>query len=191
MYYGYQNSQYQLYRDSMNEFGKARLDKQVGRRLPYILASTLAVAVGNGIVGELLASRGPAEDEDWGSFLLRKALLQSLQTIPVVRDLARGIEFMIEGHESFNASPMASALEAAYRAIAHVPDLFGDDEEQFAAAGGILGAAATLRGVPGASQARTTIGALWDNGLPWDPDAPDFLDYVHDLAYPRRKEERR
>lgn len=194
MFYGYANSQYNALRSSLTEIEKARLDRAVGKRLPYILAQATAVIVGNAIIGEILASRGPGDDDPWSEWLLRKTLLYPFETIPGLRDTARFLEGVYEGKEfgDFSFSPLAKTFEKAAVAVKElVYDIPMGEKEASEVAFDVLDAGTLWFGVPGQAQLKTTGVDIYDllNGNQDLPqDAQSLSEFVHDLAYPRPPE---
>jgi hypothetical protein len=187
MYYGYANSQYQGIRLSLNDIQKARLDRAVGRRLPYILAKATALVIGNAIIGEWLASRGPDDDEDKGAWFLRKAPLWALNTIPFARDFARALEGAIEGRGTYSFTPLSKMGERAFIALKDVPDVLSGDEDVSDAIPDFIDAG--LMFVPGGQQIDTTGTYIYDL-LEGNAEPETFPQFLEDLAYPRPKERR-
>lgn len=60
--------------------------------LPMAAARLLALVVLPAVIGDLLAGRGPDDDEDSVWWAIRKILLYPLATIPVIRDMAGYLE---------------------------------------------------------------------------------------------------
>lgn len=189
MFYGYSSAQYQLLRSGLNAVEKARLDGAVGKRLPFIIAKGTAVVLANAILGEWLSSRGPDDDEDKRAWALRRALLYGFSTIPVVRDFARGFEGYMEGFDNFSLSPLAGTAEKAFRALTSVSKAVEGEKDPGDAAWSVVDAGALVLGVPGYGQARTTEKYFWDL---WtgDEEFESWPQFLHDAAYPRRREKR-
>lgn len=150
------------------------------------LGTWLSAAVLSNAVFELLSGRGPDDGDDdeltwddWASWLARKSLLFPLQTIPLLRDVASGIDAAIEGKPSMGRpNPIVDAGVALARfgqtAWREGRDWVVDDEEPDAeklAKTGIR-AAGPLTGIP-SNQMLTTGEYLYDVGTgQYTPDNP-------------------
>jgi len=193
MFYGYASAQYQLLRSSLNQIEKARLDRAVGQRLPIIIAQATAVVAGNAIIGEMLSSRGPEDDENWAVWALRSMLLFPGTLVPGLRDLVRFYEGAASGNRGFySASPILGTAEKVARAgwdvFYELP--FGDGEKDvFDIGPDLISAGAFYYGVPGAGQIATSGHYFWDL---FNDETPyvDFPTFVEDSLYPRPKERR-
>lgn len=82
------------------------------------------------ILAELLAGRGPDEEEDWGWWAFRKMLFQSLGPMPLVRDLGEPLYAKAADKPSFGyaLSPMQKAGESVVNVGGDIGNLIeGDD----------------------------------------------------------------
>lgn len=165
------------------------------------LGTWLSAGVLSNAVFELLMMRGPDggdDDEkgwdDWSAWLARKTLLFPFQTIPLLRDVAGGIDAAIEGKPSMGRpNPIVDAGVALAKfgqaAWKEGRDWIADDDEPDAEklikAG--VRAAGPLTGIP-SNQMLTTGEYLYDVGTgQYTPDNP--AEAAAYLMYRRPKDE--
>ena len=150
------------------------------------LGTWLSAAVLSNAVFEILMGRGPDDDdddgkgaEDWAPWLARKSLLFPFQTFPLLRDVASGIDAMIEGKPSSSRpNPLVDAGVALTKfgqaAWNETHDWFAEDDEVDAEKLVKTGvrAAGPLTGIP-SNQMLTTGEYLYDVGTgQYTPDNP-------------------
>lgn len=107
MFYSYMSAVYQrqrtLGRDTATAVreGNARMTPQLLARAWWLLAVPP-------VLSELLAGRGPDDDEDWATWAFKQMLFNLLGPIPLARDLVQPVWDGIAGNKSFGAqiSPM-------------------------------------------------------------------------------------
>ncbi|HDS1221758.1 TPA: hypothetical protein QEF96_000422 [Stenotrophomonas maltophilia] len=165
------------------------------------LGTWLSAGVLSNAVFELLMMRGPDggdDDEkgwdDWSSWLARKTLLFPFQTIPLLRDVAGGIDAAIEGKPSMGRpNPIVDAGVALAKfgqtAWKEGRDWIADDDEPDAEKLIKTGvrAAGPLTGIP-SNQMLTTGEYLYDVGTgQYTPDNP--AEAAAYLMYRRPKNE--
>jgi len=165
------------------------------------LGTWLSAGVLSNAVFELLMMRGPDggdDDEkgwdDWSSWLARKTLLFPFQTIPLLRDVAGGIDAAIEGKPSMGRpNPIVDAGVALAKfgqtAWKEGRDWIADDDEPDAEKLIKTGvrAAGPLTGIP-SNQMLTTGEYLYDVGTgQYTPDNP--AEAAAYLMYRRPKDE--
>ncbi|KPG65838.1 hypothetical protein AN993_21340 [Stenotrophomonas maltophilia] len=165
------------------------------------LGTWLSAGVLSNAVFELLMMRGPDggdDDEkgwdDWSSWLARKTLLFPFQTIPLLRDVAGGIDAAIEGKPSTGRpNPIVDAGVALAKfgqtAWKEGRDWIADDDEPDAEKLIKTGvrAAGPLTGIP-SNQMLTTGEYLYDVGTgQYTPDNP--AEAAAYLMYRRPKDE--
>nr|WP_223880364.1 hypothetical protein [Stenotrophomonas sp. Br8] len=165
------------------------------------LGTWLSAGVLSNAVFELLMMRGPDggdDDEkgwdDWGAWLARKTLLFPFQTIPLLRDVAGGIDAAIEGKPSMGRpNPIVDAGVALAKfgqaAWKEGRDWVADDDEPDAEKLIKTGvrAAGPLTGIP-SNQMLTTGEYLYDVGTgQYTPDNP--AEAAAYLMYRRPKDE--
>lgn len=94
--------------------------------MPRAVARVLALVILPAVLGDLLAAKGPGDDEDKVWWAIRKALLYPVASIPVVRDLsgyleARLIAIAGDGEmkfaPSFSLSPVVGAMDKLARLV--------------------------------------------------------------------------
>ncbi|MGN7766998.1 hypothetical protein ACTJJM_05790 [Stenotrophomonas sp. 22692] len=165
------------------------------------LGTWLSAGVLSNAVFELLMMRGPDggdDDEkgwdDWSAWLARKTLLFPFQTIPLLRDVAGGIDAAIEGKPSMGRpNPIVDAGVALVKfgqtAWKEGRDWIADDDEPDAEKLIKTGvrAAGPLTGIP-SNQMLTTGEYLYDVGTgQYTPDNP--AEAAAYLMYRRPKDE--
>lgn len=165
------------------------------------LGTWLSAGVLSNAVFELLMMRGPDggdDDEkgwdDWSAWLARKTLLFPFQTIPLLRDVAGGIDAAIEGKPSMGRpNPIVDAGVALAKfgqtAWKEGRDWIADDDEPDAEKLVKTGvrAAGPLTGIP-SNQMLTTGEYLYDVGTgQYTPDNP--AEAAAYLMYRRPKDE--
>ncbi len=110
MFYGYFSALYQrlrnLGRDVAGNSGKTR-------DLPDLLARALWLVIIPPVLSQVIAGKGPEEDEDWGVWSFKQMLFNALAPIPFVRDLAQPLWDKAAGNRSFGyqLSPVQRAGE--------------------------------------------------------------------------------
>lgn len=90
MFYSYMSAFYQRQRTLARDYGTAFRTRSA-KDFPGLMARTMMLYVIPTIASELIAGRGPDDDEDWTQWVLEKVGLSALGPIPVVRDVAGGI----------------------------------------------------------------------------------------------------
>lgn|GEM_PF-971910 len=165
------------------------------------LGTWLSAGVLSNAVFELLMMRGPDggdDDEkgwdDWSAWLARKTLLFPFQTIPLLRDVAGGIDAAIEGKPSMGRPNPIVDAGVALAKFGHAVwkegrDWIADDDEPDAEKLIKTGvrAAGPLTGIP-SNQMLTTGEYLYDVGTgQYTPDNP--AEAAAYLMYRRPKDE--
>ncbi len=103
MFYSYLSAFHQRQRTLGRDVATAVRDRDY-RMTPGLVARAWWLIVVPPLLAELLAGRGPEEEEDWGWWAFRKMLLQSLGPIPFVRDIGEPLWAAAEGRPSFGYS---------------------------------------------------------------------------------------
>lgn len=116
MFYSFMSALYQRQRTLGRDTGAAIRDRDAGA-LPGLLARAWWLLILPPVLAELLAGRGPEEDEDWGMWALQKMLLQFVGPIPLLRDLVGPALAAATDKPSFGYrfTPAAGGLETAVR----------------------------------------------------------------------------
>ncbi|MFY9350539.1 MAG: acetyltransferase [Sphingobium sp.] len=86
--------------------------------LPAILARAWWLIVVPPILSQLLAGRGPDDDEDWGFWAFKQMLFQSLGPIPGLRDLAPPVWQALAGDQPFDYQ--FTPLQRAFQSVVDV-----------------------------------------------------------------------
>ncbi|MBF0359327.1 MAG: hypothetical protein HQL70_12050, partial [Magnetococcales bacterium] len=146
MFYSYFNG---LYNQQSDEVRNLVEKKDV----PRFLAAVAYLWLGQSLLAELIAQRGPDDDEDWGEWALKNAALFPLQSVAFVRDIASGIS----GDYGYGMSPVAGGIESGIRAVKDISD--GEVGKPFVK--NTMMAAGYWWGLP-SRQAWITGEAFWD-----------------------------
>lgn len=164
--------------------------------LPRAAARLLALVVLPAVLGELLAGRGPDDDEDEVWWAIRKTLLYPVASVPVVRDLSSYLEGTVisatgEGEmrfkPSFQLSPVVAAMDKVARtAFVKIPDAVTGDRpwdevawDSFEAAGYVFGLPTAQLRISG----EYVTDVLTDEANPESPQ-----EALHDLLFRRPRQ---
>ena len=159
MFYSYLSAFYQRQRTLGRDIRSASIED-----VPDLMARALWLVVVPPLLSELLAGRGPDEDEEWSWWAFRQMVFQMLGPIPVVRDLARPVWDGIAGNKAFDyqLSPVQSAGQSVVRVAKDVGKV-ADGGETTRATRNVLEAVGYTTGlVPG--QFATAVQFLVDVG---------------------------
>lgn len=162
--------------------------------LPHAAARLLALVVLPAVVGDLLAARGPDDDEDkvwWG---IRKMLLYPLATIPVLRDFSAYFEAAIinasgEGKvkyaPDYKLSPIVSAIEKVAKLPEKIYAATQGERDLDQTAWDTFEASGYLFGLP-TGQARIT-GEYLEDLLSGDAQPENAAEMMRDALFKRTK----
>lgn len=162
--------------------------------LPKAAARLLALVVLPAVMGDLLAGRGPGEDEDETWWSIRKILLYPLATIPVLRDFSGYMEAGIikasgEGEmkfaPSYKLSPVVGALEKIARLPGKAADVATGEKEFDEVAWDIFETSGYVFGLPTA-QPRIT-GEYLLNLLSGNEDPENAAELMRDAVFRKQK----
>ena len=103
MFYSYMSAFYQRQRTLGRDVTAAVRERDY-RMTPRLLMRAWWLIVVPPLLAEMLAGRGPDDDEDWGWWSFRKMLSQSLGPIPLARDLLEPAWAKAVGKPSFGYS---------------------------------------------------------------------------------------
>lgn len=107
MFYSYFSALFNLLR-------RRRQDLQLGNiNLPQFAASMAVLWIAPAVLGELVAMRGPDDDEEWAKWAAQQSILYPFQTMIGVRDVANAALTQF----GFGASPAYDGLEQTARAL--------------------------------------------------------------------------
>ncbi len=110
MFYSYLSALYQRQRTLGRDVRSAGT-----KDVPGLIARAWWLVVVPPILSELLAGRGPDDDEDWATWSFKQMLFNALGPFPVVRDLARPIWDKLAGNKAFDyqLSPLQRAFQSS------------------------------------------------------------------------------
>lgn len=132
------------------------------------------------IVGELLAGRGPDDDEGAPEWALKLALVYPFLTVPVVRDLAGAVT----SDYGYQFSPLAQVAKSTSRVMITARKVASDEADIEKLAADMYRASKYWLGLP-VGQIEITGGYLID--LAAGNDEPESIwDFAHDLVYRRQ-----
>lgn len=162
------------------------------RDLPHAAARALVLVILPAVLGELLAGRGPDDDEDKVMWAARKALLYPFATMPVIRDLVNwqidpALTKLSGGalhfQPGYKLSPVVQAIEKIGGLPGEVIDGMTGDRQWDDVAWDALEASGYMFGLPTA-QPRITAEYLTDlwTGSASPEDAGQAL---HDILFRR------
>ena len=164
--------------------------------LPRAAARLMALVIFPAIVGELLAGRGPDDDEDEVWWAARKVMLYPMATIPVVRDFSGLTEkWMInvigdgemEFAPSYRLSPIVGAIEKVSKIPSKIGDVVVGDKEFDDVAWDIFESSGYVLGLPTA-QARIT-GEYLQNLLSGEAEPENAADVLKGLLFRPKKDQ--
>lgn len=112
MFYSYMSAVWQRQRTLGRDVATAVRERNVAMT-PELLARAWWLLVVPPVLAEILAGRGPEEDEDWATWSMQKMLLQMVGPIPVVRDIAGALDSGF----GYRFTPAAGGLETAVRLV--------------------------------------------------------------------------
>ncbi|MCA9333470.1 hypothetical protein KC963_00300, partial [Candidatus Saccharibacteria bacterium] len=162
--------------------------------LPKATARLLALVVVPAVIGELLANRGPDDEEDEVWWAIRKTLLYPLASVPIIRDLSGYFEAGIikasgEGEmkypPNFKLSPVVTAIEKVLRIPGKIVDAMEGEKEPSTVSWDVFEAAGYITGLPTA-QTRITGEYLVDL-LSGDEDPEDAPELMRDAVFRRER----
>lgn len=164
--------------------------------MPRAIARMLALVIMPAVLGELLAGRGPEEDEDDIWWAIRKMLLYPLASIPILKEGAGIVEASMinltgEGEmkyqPSWRLSPVAGSIEQIGRTFMKTSDAVAGNQEFNDVAWDLLDTSGYILGLP-TRQIRIsgeyTIDVLNDERNPESPQQ-----FMYEVLYGPPKEE--
>ncbi len=164
--------------------------------LPRAAARLMALVVFPAIVGELLAGRGPDDDEDEVWWAARKVALYPLATIPVVRDFSGLTEqWMInligngnmEFKPEYRLSPIVTAIDKVSRIPSKIGDVIIGEKDFDEVAWDVFESSGYVLGLPTA-QARIT-GEYLQKLLTGETSPEDAADVLKGLLFRPKKDQ--
>lgn len=182
MFYSWLAAKYNRMRTLGRDTASAVRERRV-KDFPALAARAWFALVLPALLGDLLAGRGPEDDEEPAEWMARKVLLFPLMTLPLVRDIAGAAE---KGF-SYELSPLAGFGKAAARFSTSMWNLIGESDQEALseAVGDAVEFAGYVVGLPTA-QAKITGGYLWD--VITGEDSPeDPVDFTAGLLFKREE----
>lgn len=188
MYYGPFSALYARLRD-VGESTSSMKD------LPKAAARLMALVIFPAIIGELLAGRGPDDDEDEVWWAARKVALYPLAAIPVVRDFSGLTEqWMInligngnmEFKPEYRLSPIVSAIDKVSRIPSKIGDVVIGEKDFDEVAWDVFESSGYVLGLPTA-QARIT-GEYLQKLLTGETSPEDAADVLKGLFFRPKKD---
>ena len=183
MFYSYMSAFYQRERTLGRDIMTARSGD-----VPALLARAWWLIVVPPVLSQILAGRGPEDEEDWGAWSFKQMLFQMLGPIPGLRDLAPPIWQAIAGDRPFDYqfTPMQRAFQVLIDTAGDVRKLW-DGKEAKRPVRNALEAVGYWTGlVPG--QAATSAQFLVDVGT-GDQDPETLNQWYEGLTKGRIKED--
>lgn len=125
MFYTFQSAQYQRQRTLGRDVRTAKT-----RDLPKLMARAWWLVAVPPLLSEILAGRGPDDDEDWTMWAFTQMIFNALGPIPVLRDLAKPAwqKFHDEPTFGYSFTPLERAFETMVNTAGDVGDLIRGDE---------------------------------------------------------------
>lgn len=175
MFYSYFNTFYNL---AARRFTELRLDRSPAAVFRAANTALLLWFLPS-VLGELVAGRGPDDDEEWDEWIGMQILQYPFQAVVGVRDLASGI-FGEYGYQITPAESAPASLVRWFKAVNRALE----EEDAGELAKPTAEAAGYLFGLP-MKQPIITVGNIWDYVTGEDPDF-----YVRDLLFVKPKDRR-
>ena len=125
--------------------------------MPRLVARSLALVILPAVMGEILAGRGPEEDEDDIWWAIRKMLLYPLASIPILKEGSGVVEASMinltgEGamayEPNWRLSPVAGSIEQVGRTFMKTSDVMAGNREFNDVAWDLLNASGYIFGLP-------------------------------------------
>ena len=175
MFYSYFNTFYNL---TARRFTELRLDRSPAAVFRAANTALLLWFLPS-VLGELVAGRGPDDDEEWAEWIGMQILQYPFQAVVGVRDLASGI-FGEYGYQITPAESAPASLVKWFKAVNRALE----EEDAGGLAKPTAEAAGYLFSLP-MKQPIITVGNIWDYVTGEDPDF-----YVRDLLFVKPKDRR-
>ena len=182
-HYSFLSRQYGLYRRSVTNVTEGR------GGVPKLLADMTMLWFASSILSELVAGRGPEDDEDWREWMVVELMRGAVAPLVLVRDVARAVG---PGAFAYKLSPVEDAIRASATALNVAYDatagrLFDDEEFEVSKAElkAIVDAVGYWAKLP-SRQSWIVAMALYDWKMGYDvPETP--VEATRNLAFPRNR----
>ena len=188
MFYSYFSAFYQRQRTLGRDAARAVRERDV-RMTPQLLARAWWLIAVPPVLSEILAGRGPDDDEDHAWWAFRKMLFQMLGPIPLVRDVLDPAWAKLMGKPSFgySISPMQRAGETLVNVAGDVGRLVRGEDTKHATKNALEGAGYATGLVPGQVASATQFLVDVANG---DQDPDTVKDWYDGLTRGKIKEKK-
>lgn len=125
LFYSYVSTVYQRQRTLARDVRRAKPTD-----MPQLVARAWWLMVLPPLLSELLAGRGPDDDEDWGAWAFQNMLFQAVGAIPVVRDAARPLYDKLAGNRAFDyqLSPIQRSVQTVIDGVVAGVDVARGEE---------------------------------------------------------------
>jgi hypothetical protein len=160
--------------------------------LPAAAARLLALVVLPAVLGDILAGRGPDDDEDETWWAIRKMLMYPIATIPVLRDFSAHFEAAVinasgEGTvkyaPDYKLSPIVSAINKIAQTLERIPAAIRGEREMDKTAWDVFESSGYIFGLP-TGQARIT-GEYLEDLLTGDAEPENAGEIMRDALFRR------
>ena len=128
MFYSYMSAMYQRQRTLGRDVGTAEV-----RDVPALMSRALWLVIVPPVLSQILAGRGPDDDEDWGTWSFKQMLFNALGPIPIVRDAAQPFWEGVIGKRGFDyqISPVQRAVQTVVNSGKDIGKIVrGDDTKR-------------------------------------------------------------
>lgn len=121
MFYSYMSAFYQRERTLGRDIGQAVRERNY-RMTPQLLARAWWLVVLPPVLTEVLAGRGPDDDDDWAWWAFEKMLVNLLGPLPIIRDIADPALQSLTGGKAFtpSLSPIQRAMTSPVTVLSDV-----------------------------------------------------------------------
>lgn len=187
MFYSFFNVTYNRGRAIGSDTRMALAEGRMGREWPHLLARTFFLWIAPALVAEWLSGRGPDDDETWARWIARKTILYPFLTVPLIREMATGVEAKITGGyaRDIKYGGLASVAQEITNAFStDIAALAGEGPDMDVLLKRNLRVAGYASGLP-LTQPLVTGEYLWDVAT-GDEDPDNFWELGRNLMYARR-----
>jgi len=125
-FYSYFSNLANMMLEQVHETRREGIVKHLPELASFFLFSLAAPA----LVSELLAGRGPDDDEgeDWPEWALKNLGLYAVATVPLIRDVVR---YAVDGRGRFEMAPAQRAFEAPANVLKDLPEVLDEGPDRW------------------------------------------------------------
>ena len=170
--------------DTTSTYGimnKGVRDIAAGKNMGKSLFTMTLIGMMLPLLGDLIKNRGPKDDEDKVWWATKGALMNAPSSIPILRDISQALQ----SGQDYKFSPVAGAIDKAVKTARMGAKLADPDSsvewDDFFVHG--LDSVGTLAGIPGTSQAKTTLGYVHDVQTGKRPEPDSNWEYTRNLIF--------